>query len=117
MVGEWLSEPGWLYHYEVIVRRHGREQIVARVSSRRQAERKLARVRDDLEISRMAADWRRVRGLHPANLAKGWLGLLLLGLLLPWAWPRLVLSLLFTALICGSLSSGISWKQGGEDDR
>jgi hypothetical protein len=117
VVGEWLSEHGWFYHYEVVVRRHGRDQVVARVASQRRAERELAHIRKDFEVSRAMVYWRRSRGIHPANLAKGCLVLLLLVLLLPWTWPRLVFSLLCTALICGSLSSGSSWKKGGEDDR
>lgn len=116
-MGEWLSEHAWHYHYEVIVRRQGREQIVSRVPSQRRAEQQIAHVRADFEISRPTVYWRRVRGVHPANLAKCCFGLLVLALLLPWVWPRLVVSLLCTSLICGALSSGSSWKQGGDDDR
>jgi hypothetical protein len=117
MVGAWFSEHAWLYHYEVVVRRHGREQILARVPSRRQAEFEIAHVNGGVEVSRQTISWRRARGVHPVNLAKFALVLLLMVLLLPWAWPRLVFSLLCTALICGALSSGTSWKHGGEDDR
>jgi hypothetical protein len=116
-VSEWLSEHAWQYHYEVVVRRQGCEQIVARVPSLRRAEKEIAYVPAGIEISRLAVYWRRVRGVHPANLAKCCFALLLIGLLLPWIWPRLVFSILCTSVICGALSSGTSWKHGGEDDR
>lgn len=116
-MSEWLSEHAWHYHYEVIVRRQGREQILARVASQRRADQAIAHVRADIEVSRPTVYWRRARGVHPANLAKCCLALLLVVLLLPWIWPRLVLSILCASLICGALSSGTSWKQGGEDDR
>ena len=116
-MGEWLAEHAWLHHYEVIVRRQGREQIVARVPSQRRAEQQIAHVRAGLEISRPTVFWRRVRGVHPVNLAKCCFALLMLALLLPWIWPRLVISILCMALMCGALTSGTSWKQGGRDDR
>ena len=112
-----LSEHAWFYHYEVVVRRHGRDQIVARVPSRRRAEMASAHARNGLEISRPTVEWRRVRGVHPFNLAKFGVVLLLMVMFLPWAWPRLIFSLVFMALICGALSSGASWRQGGMDDR
>ena len=113
----WLADHPWRYHYEVVVRRHGVEQIVARTRSRREAELVIARVYRAVEISQHTVAWRRVRGVHPVNVAKGCVVLALLTLLLPWLWVQLVGSLVYLALISGLLTSGTSWKRGGADDR
>ncbi len=117
MLYDWVKEFDWLYHYEVVVTRHGRDYVIARVPSRTRAEMSIGWVRRGVEISWTTVQWRRMRGVHPANAAKFCMLVLVLALMLPWFWPRLVMSLLCTAMICGLLSSGGRWKQGGEDDR
>ena len=117
MVYPRVKEHEWLYHYEVYVRRHGRDQLVARVPSRAHAAAVGAQLRRHAEISWSSVGWRRARGIHPANAARLVAMVLVVALLLPWFWPRLALSLVCTAVICGLLSSGTRWKQGGEDDR
>ena len=112
-----LNVCDWLYHYEVVVTRHGRDQILARVPSRVRAEWAIASSRKWLEISRHTVQWRRVRGVHPVKAAQLCMLLLGVALALPWFWPRALLSIVCVATICGLLSSGTRWRQGGEDDR
>jgi hypothetical protein len=112
-----LNDHPWLYHYEVVVRRQGRNQLLARVPSEAKAADLAARIRDELEISSSSVTWYRTRGIHPVNGAKFVFCCLLGSLLLPWFWLRIALSLVWLALICGLLSSGASWQRGGVDDR
>ncbi len=112
-----LHTRDWLYYYEVVVTRQGHDQILARVPSRPQAELAIARTRRRIEVSRPAMRWRRVRGVHPVKAAEICSLVLVLALVLPWFWPRAILSMVSAALICGLLSSGAQWRQGGEDDR
>lgn len=114
---ERLRLHSWFEHYEVVVCRYGREHVVARTATRRGGELAAYTMSRRAEISRSSMSLRRVRGVHPANAAKLCLMVVLLVLLLPWFWPRLVLSLLGTAIMFGLLSSGLSWRQGGDDDR
>lgn len=114
---ERLSFHPWLEHYEVVVCRYGREHVVARAATRRSAEHAAYSMSRRVEISRSAMSLRRVRGVHPANAAKACMLLIVLALMLPWFWPRLVLSIAGTALMFGLLSSGLAWRQGGDDDR
>lgn len=116
-VHERLSSHPWLEHYEVVVRRNGREHIVARTATRRGAELAAHSMSRRVEVSPAAVSMRRARGVHPANAAKACMLLVLLVLFLPWFWPRLLLSLVGAALLFGLLSSGLSWRQGGDDDR
>ncbi len=62
----WLADHPWRYHYEVVVRRHGVEQIVARAHSRREADLVIAQVYRAVEISALifglltsGTSWRR----------------------------------------------------------
>ncbi len=114
---ERLSFHPWLDHYEVVVCRYGREQIVARAATRSGAEQAAYYMCRRAEISRSAMSLRRVRGVHPANAAKACLLLIVVALLLPWFWLKVVLSIVGTALMFGLLSSGNAWRQGGTDDR
>ena len=112
-----LNVRDWLYHYEVIVMRHGREQILARVPSRFAAERTIARARRGLEINRQNMQWRRVRGVHPWKAVVLCTLPLLVVLMLPWLWVRAGVGIVCLSIILGLLSSGARWMQGGEDDR
>lgn len=114
---ERLSFHPWLEHYEVVVCRYGREHVIARVATRRDAEGAAYAMSRRVEISRSSMSLRRARGVHPANAAKACVLLIVLALLLPWFWPKIVLSLVCTALMFGLLSSGLAWRQGGADDR
>jgi hypothetical protein len=107
----------WRYHYEVVITRQGRTQPVARVPSQWSAEITVKRMLRELEIGRNAIHWRRARGVHPRRLAGLLIAPLLFAILLPWFWPRVVLSLICIATICGLCSSGLHWMRGGEDDR
>ena len=107
----------WMYHYEVVVSRHGRDQIVARVPSLPRAYGALVSTRRQLEVSDQQVHYRRARGLHPTKAAEMCILLLVVAVVLPWFWPKIVLSLVTTALVFGLLSSGRSWRNGGEDDR
>jgi hypothetical protein len=113
----WLTRHAWLYHYEVVVRRQGRDQLVARVPTEARAAGMAVSLRYAAELSSTSVHWRRVPGIHPVNAAKLVALLLLATLLLPWFWPRAVLGLLLIALLGGLLSSGTKWRNGGEDDR
>lgn len=114
---QWLWVDVWCSHYEVIVVRQRVEHIVARVASQAAAERHSRRICRQIELSRRAVRWRRVRGLHPWRAANAGLCLLMLAQFLPWGWVRLSVSLVCVAVICGTLSSGRHWRQGGWDDR
>ena len=107
----------WLYYYEVVVTRQGRDQVLARVTSHTAAERMLAMVPAATEVSRQHVQWRRVRGLHPDRAAQLCTLLLLVALALPGFWLPTVVGVLCLAVICGLCTSGRHWRQGGEDDR
>jgi len=117
MLYDLLNKSDWLYHYEVVVSRHGRDQIIARVPSRPRAQVAIVRTQRRLEVSHQTVHWRRVRGLHPRKAAELCFLFLIVAATLPWFWPRIVLVLMGTALIAGLLTSGKEWRQGGEDDR
>jgi hypothetical protein len=112
-----LDKHDLLYHYEVVVTRQGRDHVLARVPSRRAAERTMVMAPARLEISRQSVQWRRVRGLHPDRIAYWCMFALLVSLALPGIWPRLIAALLCLAVIGGLQSSGRKWRRGGEDDR
>ncbi len=112
-----LNVHDWLYHYEVVVSRQGRDQILARVPSQLQAEVAIAQTRARVEVSRPTIRWRRVRGTHPVKAAELCTLVLVVVLTLPWFWPRTILSMVCAALIWGLLTSGTHWRQGGADDR
>ncbi len=117
MVYKLLDTHDWLYHYEVVVTRHGSERVIARVPSRRAAERAVGLVPARAEVNRESLGWRRRRGVHPDRAAALCVVLLLLGLALPNIWLLAVVQLLCLAIIGGLLSSGRQWRQGGVDDR
>ena len=117
MLFDLLNIRDWLYHYEVVITRQGREQLLARVPTRWHAELSIAEVPAKVEVSRQSIQWRRVRGVHPHKAAALCALLLLVVNTLPWLWPRLIVSLVCVAVICGLLTSGRDWMQGGEDDR
>lgn len=107
----------WLIHYEIVVTRQGHQQLLARVASRRAAERRVAYACRHIEVGRRSVRWQPARGLHPWNAAKLCLVPLILSTMLPWHWLGGVLTLICLAVICGLLSSGGRWMAGGEDDR
>lgn len=107
----------WLYHYEVVVRRQGGEQVLARAPSRYAAERLVNLVPAGLEVSRQSLDVRRARGVHPDKVARLCLLIFLAALLLPGLWLPAMVQLLCLAVAGGLLSSGRQWRQGGRDDR
>ncbi|CAA9234008.1 MAG: hypothetical protein AVDCRST_MAG93-1013 [uncultured Chloroflexia bacterium] len=107
----------WLYHYEVVVSRQGREQVLARVPSRRAAEQAMLLLPTRVELSRQSLDWRRSRGIHPDRAVQLCTLLLLVALALPGVWLQMVVQLICLAVIGGLLSSGRKWRQGGQDDR
>ncbi len=107
----------WLYHYEVIVLRQGRAQVLARVSSRWAAEQATLRIPAGVEVSRGSVHWRRQRGVHPDRAVQLCVLLLLLTVAVPGLWLPAIMQLLCLALISGLLSSGRQWRQGGQDDR
>ena len=112
-----LDKHDWLYHYEVVVIRQGNEQVIARVPSRRAAERAMGLVPARAEVSRQSLRWRRRRGVHPDKVAGLCTFLLLVGLTLPSVWLLVTVQVLCLAVIGGLLSSGRKWRQGGLDDR
>lgn len=107
----------WLYHYEVLVTRQGRDQIYARVPTRWHAEATAARASRELEIGRHSVSWRRARGLHPRKAATLSTLVLLLFLLIPWLWLRVSFSVVGLSVVIGLLTSGQAWIMGGDDDR
>jgi hypothetical protein len=107
----------WLYYYEVVVTRQGRDQVLARVPSRSAAERMLAMVPASLELSHQHMQWRRARGLLPDKAAQLCTLPLLVALALPGFWLPAVVGVLCLAVIGGLCTSGRHWRQGGEDDR
>ena len=107
----------WVYHYEVVVVRQGREQVLARVRSRWLAEQATLLVPAGVELNRHNLHWRRRRGVHPDRVVQLCVLLLLLTLALPGLWLPAMMQLLCLAVIGGLLSSGRQWRQGGEDDR
>ncbi len=112
-----LKLDAWFDHYEVIVIRHKTEHVLARMPSRWSAERKIARVRPALEVSRQAFHCRRAPGWHPRNAAKLCVAPLIVAFWLPWLWLSGIIAAVCVALICGLLTSGQRWIDGGEDDR
>ena len=117
MVFNLLDRHDWLYHYEVVVARQGSERVIARVPSRRAAERAVWLVPARAELSRQSLTWRRRRGVHPDRAAALCVVLLLFGGVLPNVWLLGSVQLLCLAIIGGLLSSGRQWRQGGVDDR
>jgi len=117
MLFDLLNIRDWLYHYEVVITRQGRDQLLARVPTRRYAELAIANAPAKVEVSRQTIQWRRARGVHPDKVAVLCTLLLLVMSALPWAWPSLIFSVVCVALIGGLLTSGRDWRQGGDDDR
>jgi hypothetical protein len=117
MVFNLFAVHDWLYHYEVVVLRQGREQVLARLPSRRAAEQAMLLMPARVELSRQSLRWRRSRGVHPDRAVQSCVLLLLVALALPGLWLPAIIQLLCLALIGGLLSSGREWRQGGEDDR
>ncbi len=107
----------WLYHYEVVVLRQGREHVLARVRSRWAAEQAMLLVPAGVELNQHNLTWRRRRGVHPDRAVQLCVLLLLLTLALPGLWLPATMQLLCLAVIGGLLSSGRRWRRGGEDDR
>ncbi len=107
----------WLYHYEVVVIRQGREQVLVRVPSRRAAEQAMLLAPAGVELSRQSLRWRRRRGAHPDRAVQMCIFVLLVTLALPGPWLPAVIQLLCLAVVGGLLSSGHQWRQGGQDDR
>ncbi len=107
----------WRYHYEVVVVRQGREQVLARVRSRWLAEQAMLLVPAGVELNRHSFQWRRRRGMHPDRAVQLCVLLLLLTLALPGLWLPAIIQLLCLATIAGLLTSGRQWRQGGADDR
>lgn len=112
-----LNPRDLLYHYEVVITRQGRDQVLARVPTRHGAEVGAAKARRDLEISRQTVYWRRAAGVHPLRMAGLCVVPLVATIALPWLWPRAILSLVLISIICGLVTTGSRWTQGGEDDR
>src|SRR3712207_1643213 len=110
---QWLQFDAWRSHYEVLVTRHQVEHLIARVASEAAAERLITRTCHEVEFSRQAFRWQRVRGVHPWKAAQLCISLLLLMPLIPWGWVSGGLSLLCLAVICGLLSTGRQWRRGG----
>ncbi len=107
----------WRYHYEVVVVRQGREQVLARVRSRSLAEQAMLLVPARVELSRHSLQWRRRRGVHPDRVVQLCVLLLVLTLALPGLWLPAIIRLLCLVTSAGLLTSGRQWRQGGEDDR
>ncbi len=107
----------WLYHYEGIVLRQGREQVLARVQSRRAAEQAMLLMPARPELSRQSLRWRRSRGVHPDRAVQLCVLLVLVALALPGIWLPAVIQLLCLAVIGGLISSGREWRQDGQEDR
>jgi len=112
-----LNIRDWFYYYEVVVRRQGREQILARLRSRPRAELAISHTHRRLEVSRPTISYRRMRGIHPHKAAELCGLFLIMNLMLPWFWPWIVGSIIWLSLIGGLLSSGKQWQAGGDDDR